>query len=299
MPWASRQAIEDTFEVFDRVSKPTYVSAITTAKIDAFVTERAKDPGIKDRPIAPATINKDLRNLRTALRVAHDWGLLNKVPKFRMQKVVELIPTYITPEHFASVYQACEFAKAPNVPNIDAADWWRGLFVLLYMTGWRIGQAMSLKWADVDLENATAITRATASGNKGKREQRIPLHPVVVAHLRKLQSFDERVFPWDQHYRKLWVHLAIIQKAATIPGDKPDETKPLPQCGKNGWYGFHDLRRAFATCNAAAMDLFELQKLMQHKSLATTQGYVNMAKKLNAKVANLFVPPIPDQSDIA
>lgn len=140
---------------------------------------------------------------------------------------------------------------------------------------------------------------AQTAGNKGKREERIPLHPVVVDHLRKIKSFDERVFPWNQHYRKLWVHFWIIQKAAVLPGDKPDETKPLPQCGKHGsWYGFHDCWRAFATCNAADMDLFELQKLMQHKSLATTQIYVNMANKLNAKVKTLYVPQVLASADL-
>ncbi|WP_083842885.1 site-specific integrase [Schlesneria paludicola] len=54
------------------------------------------------------------------------------------------------------------------------------------------------------------------------------------------------------------------------------------------------MRRGFATLNAESMDLFELQKLMQHKSLETTRGYVNMAKRLNRAVSNLFVPEIRD-----
>lgn len=40
------------------------------------------------------------------------------------------------------------------------------------------------------------------------------------------------------------------------------------------------------------MDLFTLKALMQHKSLATTEGYVNMAKRLKKPVENLFVPPV-------
>jgi integrase len=69
--------------------------------------------------------------------------------------------------------------------------------------------------------------------------------------------------------------------------------KPMPKAGKGGgWYGFHDLRRGFATMNAETMDLFELQALMQHKSLTTTQGYVNMAKRLQKPVDDLFVPRV-------
>ena len=43
---------------------------------------------------------------------------------------------------------------------------------------------------------------------------------------------------------------------------------PMPKAGKRGrWYGFHDLRRGFATMNAGQIDLFELQQLMQHRDL--------------------------------
>ena len=72
------------------------------------------------------------------------------------------------------------------------------------------------------------------------------------------------------------------------------DDSPMPKGGKNGgWYGFLDLRRGFATANAASMNLFELQGLMQHKSLETTKGYVSMAGQLNKAVQMLFVPTLP------
>ena len=44
--------------------------------------------------------------------------------------------------------------------------------------------------------------------------------------------------------------------------------------------------------NAATMDLFELQALMQHRALTTTQGYVNIAGQLSKTVERLFVPSL-------
>jgi hypothetical protein len=41
------------------------------------------------------------------------------------------------------------------------------------------------------------------------------------------------------------------------------------------------------------MNLFELQGLMQHRSLTTTRGYFNMAAGLSKAVGILFVPTIP------
>lgn len=184
----------------------------------------------------------------------------------------------------------------PNdIPNTTAADWWRGLLTMAYMTGWRIGQLFSLKWTDIDLDNGTAITRAEVTGNKGKRDERIPLHPVVLVHLRKLAgSFEPQVFPWNKQYRKLWPVFNQIQEAATLA-----DGSPLPQAGKNGWYGFHDFRRAFATLNAQKMDLFELQGLMQHQSLETTKLYVNMASRLNQTIKGLYVPNVLATSETA
>lgn len=51
--------------------------------------------------------------------------------------------------------------------------------------------------------------------------------------------------------------------------------------------------------NAELLNLFELQALMQHKSLKTTQGYVSMAKRLQKPVNNLFVPSIPQIKETA
>jgi integrase len=96
------------------------------------------------------------------------------------------------------------------------------------------------------------------------------------------------VFPWNHSPRSLWDRFHEIQEVARL-----DDGSPMPKAGKDGeWYGFHDFRRGFATANAGEMDLFQLQSLMQHKSLNTTRSYVNMAGQLNAVVDRLKVPDI-------
>jgi integrase len=58
------------------------------------------------------------------------------------------------------------------------------------------------------------------------------------------------------------------------------------------YYGFHDLRRAFATQNAKRLTGDALQTLMRHKSYKTTQGYINLASQLDEAVAKLHVPDV-------
>lgn len=79
-------------------------------------------------------------------------------------------------------------------PRSAAADWWRGLIVMAYMTGWRISELLAVKRTDVDLEKGTALTRA--ADNKGERDDLIRLHPVVIGHLQRLRGFDPFMFPW-------------------------------------------------------------------------------------------------------
>jgi integrase len=57
-------------------------------------------------------------------------------------------------------------------------------------------------------------------------------------------------------------------------------------------YGFHDLRRTFATMNADKLTPDALQALMRHKSYQTTQRYINLARQLGEAVAGLHVPEV-------
>jgi integrase len=57
-------------------------------------------------------------------------------------------------------------------------------------------------------------------------------------------------------------------------------------------YGFHDIRRAFATENAEKLSAGELQALMRRKSYTTTQGHINTAKRLNRTAEKLHVPAV-------
>src|SRR5262249_40513101 len=149
-------------------------------------------------------------------------------------------------------------------------------FVMAYMTGWRISEILALRRDDLDLDGGFAITRA--EDNKPKRDEKVKLHPVVIAHLKALPGFGPLVFPWPHNRTILQPQLASIQEAAGIR---------LPCAGKHKHsrfcyvYGFHDWRRAFATMNADRLTGDALQALMRHKSYQTTQVYINMARQMD------------------
>jgi integrase len=279
---------------------------LTAERIRAFVVERKKDRGAKPGDVvSPATVNRDLRHIRSVLNVAVEWGYLTASPGIRFEREPRKLPRYVTPEHFAAMYDSCDAAKLPEGLHVAAAAWWRAILVFLQMTGWRIGEILSLEWSDVNLDAGTAITRAAV--NKGKRDSVVGLHPVVVDHLRPLKAFHSKVFPWELERGPLYREFASIQAAAGIDlpcsisrmtaadirGRQRQETRDGHACtAACHRYGFHDLRRAFATMNAANMSREALQALMRHQSSLTTERYINFARQMKPAVANLHVPDI-------
>jgi integrase len=194
----TREEVKAALDHLERLVKPVRMSALKTAAIDGFVAKRRAEPGKKKGSlVSPATVNKELRHLRAVLEKARKWGYMTAAPDFDMEREPQKLPTYVPGDHFAAIYQACEVATRPAGLPFPAADWWRGLLVTGYMTDWRISELLSLLREDLDLDAGTAITRW--EDNKGKRDERVKLHPVVIEQLKGLAAFTPTVFPWPHN----------------------------------------------------------------------------------------------------
>ncbi len=284
----TRRVAVDALKSFAKLIRPERVDRIRTKTIDQFVALRRAARGrVPGSTVSVATVNKELRHLKAALRKAREWGYLAVVPTFHTLKEPKKLPLYVTPEHFAAIYQACEVAAVPATGSYLPADWWRALLMFAYMTGWRIGEILSLGWDDVSLDKGYAITRH--GDNKGGRDERVPLHQVVVEHLRKIVDFGPLVFAWLEGKRSLYERFAQIQAAAGIDLPCAERHEHTDACHR---YGFHDLRRAFATMNADRLTGDALQAMMRHKSYTTTQRYIAVARQLDQSADALYVPDL-------
>jgi integrase len=85
-----------------------------------------------------------------------------------------------------------------------------------------------------------------------------------------------------------------IQRAAGVHLPCRDDHEHTESCHR---YGFHDLRRAFATMNAPQLTADALQALMRHKSYTTTQRYISMSRQLDEAVETLHVPKLPPRAE--
>lgn len=113
--------------------------------------------------------------------------------------------------------------------------------------------------------------------------------PGAVEHLKRILTFhQDEVFGWFDARKQLWLQFHAIQKAAGIKltCSVAGKHKCTDACG---YYGFHDLRRGYASVNAPNLTADALQKLMRHKSYTTTQRYIAMASPLEQAVERVTV----------
>ncbi len=261
---------------FQRIVAPKRMSAINTMAVDRYIAKRSMEPSLR-RPgklVSPATINKELRHLKAVFRKAAKWDYLAKAPDVEMLREPERIPDFVSPGDFQLLYEACDAMVRPKGQLYAPAAWWRALLAFAYLTGWRVGEILSLRREDLDVERRVAKTRA--ENNKGRRDGVVDLHPVIVEHIKEIAGFHPLVFPWPHHERTLWADFARLKEAAGV--------------SFNG--AFHRLRFAFATMNRDAFSLKVLQSLMRHRSDQTTRKYINVEDDVQRTADRLFVPDV-------
>ncbi len=286
----TRAAFKGSLDAFARHTGVGRMHQVDTLLIDRFTRRRLEDPGRKpNSTLSNATVAKDLRMIKAALTRAVDWGYLPVMPKIRAPRQAEKLIRFVTDEHFAVIYaKACAAARLPAEPGqqFTAAQWWQALVVTAAMTGFRIKELLAIRREDLDFEKGTIVTRR--GDNKGKRDEQLPLHPVVIEHLRQLGDAD---FPlrWPHSKRHLWSEWGRMQRAAGIHLQCVGDHEHTDACHV---YGFHDFRRAFATHNAARLTPETLQRLMRHRSYTTTLRYINLARQVNDAVGSIVVPKV-------
>jgi integrase len=266
---------------FEKLVKPVRLVGIDSKLIDTYIARRRKQKGRTRageetaQKISVATVNKELRHIKLVLNRAVKWGYLPKLPDFEMQREPVKLKRFVEPNTFTAIYDNCNAVERPGDLPFEPAVWWEGMLLFAYCTGWRIGEILALRREDLNLDAGRAITRH--SDNKGNRDDAVPLAGPVVEHLRRLACFEPVAFPWYYGERTLYRDFHRIQEAAGIP-------KP--------YYGFHDLRRGFASMNAGQMSATELQALMRHRSFETTKRYINQAQQLTRTAEKVFVPDV-------
>lgn len=220
---------------------------ITPKLIVAYKNKRYEDGK------APATINRELANLKKAFNLAlreWEWCHQNPVTRVSMEKENNKRDRWLSEEEESRLLTAC-------------APWLHDLVTFALHTGMRMGEILELAWRGVDFTRRTVTVMRSKNGER----RTIPVNETVLrvlkekAKVRSLASdlvFCSKAFtPMESGHLRRSFRLALIKA-------KIEE------------FHFHDLRHTFATrLVQAGIDLYKVQQLLGHKSPIMTQRYAH------------------------
>ena len=169
MAGKSPETISKTKDSLNALEDACKVGLIASVDRGAIMDFRAKR---LEKGLATATVNKDLRQIRSALSYAVDAGLLKANPLLRWKGFL-LRET----EKRVRVIEKAEFAKLLKASK-DAT--FKALMIVAYRQGLRRGELVQLRWDAVDLESGILhVVNVPKAGEltKSRKNRSLPPHP--------------------------------------------------------------------------------------------------------------------------
>ncbi len=149
---------------------------IEEGPIEQYTQMRAKVKSRRKRALSPASVNRELATLRRLLRLAHEWKMLDRVPRI----------------HLLRGEQQREFTlnRQQETLYLDSAQGdLRDVAALLIDTGLRIRECLTLEWGDVRLDPAEGAQHGYLTvrrkNSKNSKSRNVPLTARVVDVLKR------------------------------------------------------------------------------------------------------------------
>jgi integrase len=210
--------------------------------------------------VKPVSVNIFVRQIKAAFETAVRWEYLKENPlkKVKQYKVADDdLPKFLTKPEVNALLDA-----------IPAGHFKLFILFCLY-TGCRRGEALNLRWEDVDMETGMLKFRLTKTG----KSRVVPLNDVLMNEFKNLHKNGDRVFPFHANFvtHKFKKYL----RASGIPSRES--------------LHLHSLRHTFAShMIMAGVDLMTVSKLLGHATVRTTELYAHLVPDhIKASIARL------------
>lgn len=219
--------------------------------------------------LATASVNKDLRQIRSALSYAVDAGLLRVNPLLRWKGLM-----LREPEKQVRVVEQEEFAKLLKVCRDPS---FRAFMIVGYRQGLRRTELVNLRWHAIDLDNeAVHVVNVIEAGEltKSRRNRTVPMHPAVHVALSRLYKATPKVVKDGKAATKsVYVFTWPDGRPYTVHWVSHEFRRLVKKAGI-GYCTLHDLRRSFATlAQRVGVDKYTVKDLGGWSTVSVVEGY--------------------------
>jgi integrase/recombinase XerD len=246
---------------------------ITSMDLREFVYE------LNDSGLAPSSIRRAISSLRTYFAFLLEEGLLTSDPSERLEspRAGRPLPEVLSVE---------EVLRMLESPAPDHSMYWRDRSILevLYATGVRVSELVTLKLVDLELEEGFC----TVFG-KGSKERMVPLgSPARGALERYLREVRPSL---DRGRGRGVVFLNLRGNPLTRMTIWNLVRKAALEAGIHRSVSPHTLRHTFAThLPEGGADLAAVQELLGHADISTTQIYTHVDREYLREIHRTFHP---------
>lgn len=287
-PWLRehRKSADQSLARLTRTFLPIFGSMLLT-DLSAFAVEKWRSERLKSGT-SPATVNRDINDLRGCLSRAVEWGHLSTHPLTKVKTLKTDSNShvrYLSAEEETRLRAALTARDDKRRAERDAANVWRRdreypewptlgtytdnltpLVLVALNTGCRFGELANLQWSDVDLARAILTLHGTVgTGTKSGRTRHIPLNAEAVSVLRAWQPSSSAagyVFPGRDGGRLVDVKTAWAR---------------MLKDAKIEHFRFHDTRHDFASKLVMnGVDLNVIRELLGHADLKMVLRYAHL-----------------------
>lgn len=236
---------------------------------------------LHEQNLAPSSVARHLVTLKVFFRYLQFEGVIkdNQADLLGSQRLWQRVPEVLSPK------VVTEFLNAPR-PYDSYVLRDRAMLELLYATGCRASELSNMKTRDVRLNESFCLCHG-----KGDKQRLVPLNPVAVAAIRRYLEEERPQIVTNTPTIPDWLLLsrrglrlrreaiwALVKKYAARAGVSPSVSP-------------HTLRHSFAThVLAGGADLRQVQEMLGHANITTTQIYTHIDASRLQKVHQQFHP---------
>ena len=225
-----------------------------------------KAPAGRHVKLKAASLNRELCSLRAYFRFLTRRGVIAKDPAHAITalRTPKRLPSFVPETRMAEIVDRCRESAADFETLRD-----RLIVLFLYATGLRLAELVA-----IDVDDFSDDWRSLRVVGKGDKERLVPILDPLVDQILAYRDAISR----QQICKSGEKALFLTCKGVRISRSKVYRVvqKALQEGGVQGKKSPHVLRHTFAThlMNAGA-DMREIQELMGHSSLQSTQVYTH------------------------